>query len=146
MTTLYQRLRDTWLASGVSTNSCTSLSKLEDVEKKHHIQLPSQFRNYMLTSNGMTDGQIDRSLISFLSLDAIDREMAATVGNSEDSVDIPFAEFSIYSHYYALRITKDGTQLGVYAADGTNEKQLASSFDSFVELYLSNPEIIAHCW
>lgn len=146
MTTLYQKLRDTWLASGVPAKSGATLSAVEDFERKHHIKLPSQFCNYMLTSNGMVDGQTDKSLISFLSLEAIDREMAAIAGKSEDSVDIPFAEYSIYSHYYALRITKDGTQQGIYAVDGTNEKQLTSSFDSFIEVYLSNPETIAHCW
>jgi hypothetical protein len=77
-------------------------------------------------------------------LDAIGREMAESHGRG--SVDIVFAEYLLFSHYYVLRATVSGQELGIYATDQSNEKKLASSFDQFLKEYLANPSAIANCW
>lgn len=146
MTTIYERLRDTWLANGVSINDGATPLALNEFEKENHIKLPVEFRDYLSISNGMVDGQTDKYLISFLSLDTINHEISSRTRQLQDSVDIAFAEYLVYSHYYTLRATENGTPLGVYVMDGTNEKLLASSFYQFIHVYLSNPRSVAYCW
>ena len=145
MKTLYKRLRDTWLSSGLSVNEGALPEAIDRLEKKRLIKLPRQFRDYLLEVGGMADGQTDLSLTSFLSLDAIDKELGK-VEHVGDLINLIFAEYLIYSHYYTLRATRDGLRIGVYAADGSNEIRLASSFDEFIDAYLLNPDNIAECW
>jgi hypothetical protein len=146
MGTLYERLRNAWLENGVVIRHGATPLAIERFENQYHVKLPNQFRDYLSTSNGMVNGQTDNNLLSFLSLDAIDHEMASHCRQTQDVVDVIFAEYLIYSHYYTLRVTKDGAQLGVYAANGTNEKRLAASFDEFIDTYMVNPGTIADCW
>ena len=145
MGNLYKRLGEAWLASGVSVCEGALLDSINRLEKTHAVKLPGQFRDYLLKLGGMTDGQTDDCLISFLSLEAINNELDTKPQNS-NIVDITFAEYLIYSHCYVLRISEIGNQLGVYAMDGANEKKIADSFDQFIIAYLENPECIAYCW
>jgi hypothetical protein len=118
---------------------------LERFEEKHHVFLPIAFKEYLLTVNGMKEGQTDENLISVLPLQAMDRE-ANYKEISANWVEMIIAEFCIYSHLYVLRTSRSGDRCAVFATDGKHEKQLASSFEDFVRLYLSSPARMAHCW
>lgn len=142
---VYERLRTRWLEAGIPINEGTSQTTIDCFEKTHNIKLPSTFKEYLLTVNGMKDGQADENLVSFLSLDAIDQE-AHHKEIPASEVDVVFAEFSIYSHYYVLRIRRSGEQVAVFAFDGEHEKQIASCFEGFVSNYLSDPSKVAYCW
>lgn len=141
---VYERLKAKWLETGVPVNDGISQVTIDRFEHKNSIALPSTFKEYLLVVNGMKNGQTDENLVSFLSLDAIDQEARYEISASE--VDVIFAEFSIYSHYYVLRIKRSGEQVAILAADGEHEKQIADSFEGFVSSYLADPSKMAYCW
>jgi cell wall assembly regulator SMI1 len=141
----YEMLRVKWMEAGVAVNDPASPAALDRFEKKYHISLPSEFKDYLLTVNGMQDGQVDKDLVSFLSLEAIDqgtncKEISAT------ELEMVVADFSIYSHFYVLRVSRSRDRSPVFVTDGEHEKEIAGSFKDFVNHYLSNPTWIAHCW
>jgi hypothetical protein len=143
--TLCEQLRTTWLEAGISVNDGASQTRIEAFERTRNITLPTAFKNYLLTVNGMKDGEIDEHFISFLSIDAIDQEDVPHQ-LSTNEIDIVFAEFLIYSHYYVLRFTRSGEEISILAGDGEHEKTLANCFDECVSLYLRDPIKMAKCW
>src|SRR5262245_62019310 len=98
----FDRLRTAWTAAAVRINHGAPLAAVESFEARHAVTLPLSFRNYILEIGGMIAGQTDNSVISFLSLDAIDREMKPLAQQS-DLREIVFAEFLVFSHYYVLK-------------------------------------------
>lgn len=144
--TIYQRLRNAWLKSGVPTNVGATPREIQAFESRYCMRLPAQFRAYLSTVNGMAGGATDESLISFLPIDKIDVVPNSADLHSKAGVEIVFAEYLIFSHYYAMRVTKNGDQDGVYAADGTNQARISSSFDEFLYAYLSCPETVIDCF
>jgi hypothetical protein len=141
----YQRLRAKWLENGIPVNQGIAQGSIECFEQKHGITLPHAFKEYLLTIDGMKKGQVDEELVSFLPLDAIDQESNYREISGEQ-VDLIFAEYSIFCHWYVLRATRTGDQSGVFAADGEHEKQIARTFEEFVVSYLSSPSKVARCW
>ncbi len=89
----------------------------------------------------MQDGETDKQLICFASLDALDDETRWT-STEETPQGMIFADYSIFAHYYVLHLT-EGT---VIAADGQHSLKLADSFQEFIENYLTDPASIANCW
>jgi hypothetical protein len=142
---MYERLRDAWLKEGSRVNAGSPLEAIENLERNHGVKLPTEFRTYLAQVGGMVEGVTDEQLIAFLSIDEVEQELKAK-HDDPTVIEITFAEFSIYAHYYFLRATNVGDELGVYAADGTNEKKLASSFREFIEAYLTDAERVANCW
>ena len=142
---IYQLLRARWLEAGIAVNDPVTQAALDHFEEKHHVSLPGEFKHYLLTVNGMQDGQVDEDLVSFLSLEAIDQE-ANCKEISANEVEMVVAEFSIYSHCYVLRVSRSGERSPIFVTDGENEKQIAPSFKDFVNVYLANPARVAHCW
>lgn len=114
-------------------------------EKKHKITLPSSFKQYIHIVNGMFNGQTDDHLISFLSLEMIEQESnIETLPGNE--VELIFAEYSIYCHWYVLRFSRSGINDVVVGTNGVLEKHIADSFEDFMIKYLTNPERIAYFW
>lgn len=141
----YQMLRERWLEAGIAVNDPVSQAVLDRFEENHHLSLPGDFKEYLLTVNGMVDGQTDAELISFLSLEAIDQDAEHNV-LAGDHVEITIAEYSIYAHYYVMRVSRGGDRAAVFATDGEHRKQIAPSFREFVSQYLASPDKVAYCW
>jgi cell wall assembly regulator SMI1 len=142
---IYQLLRARWLDAGIAVNEGVTQAALDRFEESRHASLPSGFKEYLLTINGMTEGQTDENLVSFLSLETIDQEtnFKEISGNRRDMI---FAEFSLYCHWYILRTSTSGDPAVVVVTNGDQEKQIATSFEDFVNQYLSSPVRVAHCW
>lgn len=142
---IFERLRAKWAEAGLRPKHGVDQETLDCFERNHKIALPSEFKDYLLIVNGMEEGQADEYLISFLSLEAIDDD-----ANYEDisayEVRMVIAEYSVYSHVYVMQSSPNGDQSIVLATDGEHETQLATSFEDFVNKYLSNPASVAHCW
>ena len=141
---IYNRLKSKWLELGIPFNEGISHASIEHFEKRHGLTLPSTFKEYLRAVNGMKYRQTDENLVSFLSLDAIDQEAVRKV--SGDEVDIIFAEFCVFSHYYLLRLKRSGEQVTIAASDGAHEKRIADSFEGFLSQYLIDPSKVAYCW
>jgi hypothetical protein len=142
---IYEMLRAKWLEAGIAVKDAVAPAALDRFEKKHRVSLPSEFRDFLLTVNGMQDGQVDEDLISFLSLEAIDQE-ANCKEISANEVELVIAEYCIYSHTYVMRISRSGDRSPVLVTDGEHEKLIAASFKDFLSQYLANPAKMAHCW
>jgi hypothetical protein len=138
-------LRTKWVEAGIAVNDGITTEALDRFQEKRLVSLPSAFKEYLLTVNGMKDGQTDENLVSFLSLETIDQEPTFMV-LSADFFEIIFAEFSVYSHLYVLRASRNGETAPILATDSKHEIRIASSFEDFVNLYLATPAKIAHCW
>ena len=138
-TAIYQRLRDAWASAGASVNDGATSDAIARLESKRNIRLPAEFRDYLAVANGMEDSSMDDGLISFHSLDVIDREWIRYESESPDCVNIPFANWSLDAHWYGLRASRDGDEMGVWFLDGTHSWRLAPSFREFVEMYLLDP-------
>lgn len=144
-----QRLVSAWLENGVPGTSINAGATPDDVagfERAQGVRVPTELRDYVMTADGIERGRADNALISFLSLSEIGDAMGQIGRRPDGLVDIPFAEFLIWSHYYVVRTRKDGTQAGVFVLDGTNEKLLAQSFFQWISLYCENPSDIANCF
>jgi hypothetical protein len=147
MKTIYAQLRDFWTAGGFDINPGTDASSIARFEEKRSVVLPQGFKDYLQTVNGMSDGLTDEELVSFHSIECIDRDWERYPHGAADCVEIVFADYSIDCHWYVLRADKGGSELGVWATgDPENYKKLAACFEDFVLAYLSNPKEIAYCW
>jgi len=138
---VFQRLRAAWLSADVVINPGADPSEIVAFESKHSVKLPPEFKDYLMTVNGMADGATDDQLISFLSLSAIDCEMSQREAPSRRS-DVVFAEYLIHSHVYVIRKSPFRKQAWVFATDGRHERRLAGSFVEFVERYLNRPAAV----
>jgi hypothetical protein len=134
-----------WLDAGILFNEGMERPIIERFEARHGITLPSEFKEYLMTVNGMKNGQVDEHLISFLSLEDIDQQsnVKQVVPNE---IDLTVAEYSLYAHWYVMRVTRNADRCCVLASDDEHEKPIAGSFQDFVETYLSNPSKVANCW
>jgi hypothetical protein len=71
MNSLADRLRDYWSSIGISLRAGVSQETIESFESKHGILLPGDFGRYLVTMNGMKEGEWENEMISFRSLDSI---------------------------------------------------------------------------
>src|SRR5437660_11301418 len=143
--TIYHLLRARWLDGGIAVNDGIRQAALDRFQENRQVSLPSEFREYLLTVNGMKEGQTDENLVSFLSLETIDQE-SNFKEISANQVEMIVAEFSLYCHWYVLRTSRSGDRPVVFVTNGDQEKLLATSFEDFVNHYLSSPARVAHCW
>ena len=142
---VYELLRTKWIEAGIRVNEGVSQAALSQFEERYDLTLPTDFKTYLLTVNGMQEGEVDEDLISFLSLEAIGREPNIEE-ISEDEIQMVVAEYCVYSHLYVLRYSRKGKGSPIFMTDGEHEKELATSFEDFASRYLSNPRRVAHCW
>lgn len=143
---VYGRLRDAWLTRGLSVNGGVDLADIRAFQAKNRLILPRSLRDYLLTANGMAEGETDKDLIRFLSLSEIDCELESTTLRPGDCVNLVFAEYCVHSHFYVMRASLDGATSGIYVMDGTNERKLFSSFRDFIDTYLADPLAVVDCW
>jgi hypothetical protein len=142
---IYQILRKRWLEASIAVNDPVSQAALDRFEEQYRLTLPGDFKEYLLTVNGMQGGQTDAELISFLSLEALDQDAEQNVLVGDD-VEITIAEYCIYAHYYVMRASRNGERSPVFVTDGEHRKQIAPSFHQFVSQYLTSPDKVAYCW
>jgi hypothetical protein len=142
---VYERLRSRWLEDGIHFNEGVSEAMIYQFERRHNISLPKGIKQYLLTTNGMSEGEVDENLVSFLSLESMDHEPNHKA-ISANEIEITIADFSLMSHLYVLRTTPKGDRSPVFATDREHEKQIAATFEEFLNQYLSSPRTVAHCW
>jgi hypothetical protein len=143
--TIYELVWAKWLEAGILINEGVTQAGINHFEETHNLSLPRAFRDYLFTTNGMKDGQVDENLICFLSLEAIGQE-ANYRDISGSEVEMVVAEFLMYSHWYVLRASRRADRSFVLVTNGEQEKQIADSFEDFLSQYLANPVRVAHCW
>ena len=92
---------------------------------------------------GMSDGEIDLTLLSFWSLEQVIKENSLkseyTLLESEYTL---FADFLVYSHLYAFKYENENTS-SIHSDYETGEfVKIANSVEEFFNIYLTNPNKI----
>ena len=139
---LYEKLAERWADQRIPTAKPVPLNTIVLFEQEHGVTLPADFREYLLKINGMEPRRYDEDLVAFLSLDAID-EPQNVKHISRDEVAITFAEYSLFCHWYFIRIVPGFSPSQVFVTNGETCRQFAPSFEEFVKQYLDDPTKVA---
>lgn len=132
-----------WSASSALAQGGASAEDLSELEERHGVRLPDEFRAYLQRANGMRDGDMDSErLIHFYGLDLIRPVATNEVGAANDGQYFVFADFMIGSHEYAIGVA--GSDYGKVAIvdDAGPPRIVADSFVDFVEKYLDSPAML----
>jgi hypothetical protein len=141
----FVQLKNRWLKDSVPVNVPASPTEIQRFECKQGITLPQSFKAYLSVMNGMAEGATDRDMMSFFSLEAIERQDPLPPAK-EGEVNLAFADYCLASHVYLMRLSKSTEASPVIVSDGESERQIAASFDEFIDAYLQAPTHVAHCW
>jgi SMI1/KNR4 family protein SUKH-1 len=105
------RLKNLWLSKAIEVNPGVSDEDLAAFEAAYEISLPSDMRDYFLHVNRMAEGVSDPALLSFWPLNEVKPipETAPAFSNlayiSDSQSLFLFADFCIWSHAYAIRLS-----------------------------------------
>lgn len=125
-------------------------------EAHYRVRLPADVRDYFRAVDGMAEGCEDKALFGFLPLAAIKsvpEELARMDGIPDYSGIIQtldaaarcfvFAEFLVWSHVYALRLSADpSAETPVIRISGGRYAVMSHSFTDFAEAYLANADAV----
>lgn len=148
-----QRLVGYWAGLGCTLAPAVSSQQIAEFERRDHIRLPSDLREYVSLCNGLSHdagGQWDRDdlgLIEFWPLDrwSVLREpLPDHLGLSTSY--FMFADFLLSSHEYGIRLTDDPGDSGSVIAYGGPAAVVAPSFSAFIAAYLEEPDRVLSPW
>lgn len=144
-----QSLRNHWLSHNVEVNGGVSGVTLESFEQKYGVILPADLRDYFRSVNGMPSGVCDEEFIRFWMLEEVKPLPEGALDYSNPRyVDSPeslflFADYSIWAHAYAIRLTSDPLKTNeVIIIGGDSPIPLFESFSELVDNYLTNERLL----
>jgi len=135
------KLKNCWTEMGYKVRDGVTVADLKAFEAKHKLVLPADFGDYLRLVNGY-DG-MGSDLLEFLPLDRM--EIERLKGKDGDTVTVcNFVDYSIAVHFVSLSMSaRHPGQADVVVWSGgesiAEATYLASSFASFVDLYIENP-------
>jgi hypothetical protein len=145
MKPLLDRLFDKWKAGEVAPRPRADPQAILAFETRYNLRLPTDFREYLTTCDGMNDGEMDDDLFSFWELSRIrpvPDELAEDI--YREYREFPgassffcFADWSINADVFSIELHADPAWPNRIAALGPRYLSL-SSFSEFVEVYLSD--------
>jgi len=147
MDELVRRIRAHWERASAHADPGASETVLAAFEARHEVRLPAAFRALYRAMDGNMG---DENLTRFWPLAEICRvsdvpEVADAPGESsaEASNYFVFADYMIFSHVYAVRLTTDGRDGPVWWVLGSRQQvEIAPSFEAFLRAYSENPDSI----
>jgi hypothetical protein len=143
-------IRERWIRLESEPRAGVSDDDVIAFEKRHSVRLPESVRNFYTFVDGMADYLTDEQLISFWSLARLDSVPAllsdcrGTPGYAGIEKHLPdassyfvFADWSIWCHMYAMRLTTDPHQPAdvIWIGNGNLWYRLANSFNEFLWNY-----------
>jgi len=150
-----QRLKLRWRSQGLKLPNGTTLAEICRFESRYSVNLPSDFRDYLLHMNGMDEyppDSHDRDGFSFWALGRIRTvaEESTSHQSGRDWGSFPgadslfiFADYLDWSWAYAIRLSAgDSERSLVYFIGMQDPVVIADSFTDFVDLYLVDSPII----
>jgi hypothetical protein len=148
-----RKLKDRWLSQGLEVNPGVSIETLSRFESRYQVSLPADLRDYFLTVNGMAEGITDDALISFWSLSEVKPipeeapEFARGSYVEEAESLFLFADFSIWAHGYAIRLSSSREPNPVIVIGGEKPVRVFDSFSDLVSNYLIDPDrLLTDMW
>lgn len=148
-TSVGESLKRHWSSHNVDINAGVSEAALTSFEEKYDVVLPEDFHDYFLSVNGMPPEIVDDAFIRFWMLEEVEPlpQGAPDFSNPQyirapDSIFL-FADYSIWAHAYAIRLTKTPAESNKVFIIGHDSLVLISnSFSGFVDKYLTNKDLI----
>ena len=142
-------LKNHWLSQGLELNPGVSRQELTAFESMYQVSLPSDLRDYFLNVNGMAEGVTDNALIRFWSLNEV-KPIPEEAPDYADPSCIQeaqsfflFADYCIWSHAYAIRLSSNYEASNPVIIIGIEPPiQMFHSFSELVSSYLSDPETL----
>jgi hypothetical protein len=144
MSSLGQRLRDEWVATGLPVRPGVGLKEIRAFESRYGISLPPDLRDYFTTVDGIDD---DGWMLEFLQLGDV-RSVPEALGDYPGYSNIVntlpnsqayfvIADFMMGSHVYAIHLSGMVSQETpvLWIIDDQHAK-IADSFTEFGERYL----------
>ncbi len=136
-----------WASDGVVIGRPNSLKRIQDFEQSHRLQVPSDFRSYLLASNGTRDS--DSNGYWFWPLEEIRsalNELKTHNHTSKIELNPKLAQYFIFADYlqwswaFAFKSAEGETSTSeVFRVDGDHlVLKVADSFVEFVALYLAD--------
>ncbi len=148
-TSVGESLKRHWSSHNVDINSGVSETELNSFEMKYDVILPKDLRDYFLCVNGMPPGVTDDGLIRFWMLEEVEPlPQGAPEYSDTRYIQNPeslflFADYSIWSHAYAIRLTKLPIESNkVYIIGYESSILLFNSFSELVDNYLTNKDLL----
>ena len=142
-------LRRHWASHNLEINAGASEAELDSFEAKHGVVLPSDFRDYFLSVNGMPPDVVDDGMIRFWELGEVEPLPTGAPEYSEPGyIENPeslflFADYSIWTHAYAIRIGSVALPSNEVVIIGYESPvAISSSFSEFVDRYLTGKDLL----
>lgn len=140
-------LKNHWLSQRIEINPGVSREELNAFESKYQVSLPSDLRDYFLKVNGMAEGVSDDALIRFWSLNEV-KPIPEEAPDFSDPSYIQeaetlflFADYCIWSHAYAIRLSSDSESPSpIIVIGGETPVRMFESFSDLVSNYLCDPD------
>ncbi len=144
-----EALRTHWALLKVEMNAGLPESAIREFEANYGVVLPADMRDYFLCVNGMPRDAVDTEMIRFWMLEEVKPlpQGAPAFANS-DYIKSPeslflFADYSIWAHAYAIRLTKlNQERNAVFIIGPESPHLLCNSFSEFVDRYLTNKDLL----
>lgn len=147
MDELVRRVREFWDRANAYAEAGVSVADLDSFETRHGVRLPDAFRALYSTFDGNMG---DANLTRFWPLAEICR-----VGDVDEVRDAPgelqsdahnyfaFADYMIFSHVYAVRLTAEGLDGPVWWVFRAEQQvEIAPTFEAFLRAYVEDPDSI----
>jgi hypothetical protein len=135
-----------WSNTNAHAEPGASVEQLAKFENTHDVRLPEAFAELYRRANG---NQGDSNLLRFWPLDEIHRlnEDEQLRGSPSalpaDATEyFAFADYMIFSHLYASRLTADVRSRNpvLWVMDSERVAEIAPSFEEFLRAYARNPD------
>lgn len=143
MNALLEQLREHWLAQNIEISGGASEEEVAAFERKHGVALPPLFREYVRELNGMAGSASDDHFIAFWPLARIQNVAQHNYreyqGDDAQQYFI-FADYSIESHHYAIRLSPDAAALAPTAFIYHKAELEVASFEEFLVRCLEGDE------
>jgi hypothetical protein len=139
---MYFDLIQFWRKQGVQFLPASE-AEVEAAERKHGIRFPPEFREYLVQAGGMKSYDSDNRLFEFYTVDRLeswtDADWGLLYGGKtalREAGCLIFCDFMIRSHAYAIRVSGNEDIGEVVFVGAPKYHRVASSFRTFVDLYL----------
>lgn len=143
------RLKKHWALHNVEINPGASEADLRSFEAIYRVVLPNDLRDYFWCVNGMPQYVVDEAMIRFWMLEELKPLTEGALQYSDPAyIHRPeslflFADFSIWSHAYAIRLESSSIQSNEIVVVGYKTPVvLVPSFSEFVDRYLTDKNLL----
>ena len=137
------QLKAIWDHQRVKVGGPIVEADVDAFESNYNINLPTDFREYLIALNGMQDGVSDENLTRFWQLREIQQFIDDDTENNPAVVNYyVFADYCLNIFLYAIKLLPAESCSGqIYILGGETHVLIAETFTDFVSLYLKGEPI-----